>query len=309
MHIVFFGSPDFAVPVFNRVAQSFSVVGVVTQPDRRAGRGRSLQPPPVAEAARGRGIAVLQPPRVNSPDTIHQIKAWSPDVIVVAAYGQLLSSELLSIPPHGCLNVHASLLPRWRGASPVQSAIRAGDAETGVTIMKMDKGMDTGPILAQRRTEIRPGEAGGQLAKRLSSLGAQLLVETLRLYLAGEITPIPQPDDLATYAPLLKKSDGRLDWQSPAEELERQVYAYEPWPSSFFFWRDRRIVVRRGHAAALERARPGQVEVMADAPAVGTAEGLLHLDVVQPAGKSEMSGAAFLRGAPDFAAADLSAAP
>jgi methionyl-tRNA formyltransferase len=306
MRIVFLGSPDFAVPIFARLRQTFPIAGVVTQPDRRAGRGRVMQSPPVAQLARHFGVDLLQPPLINADAAIRRLSAWSPDIIIVAAYGQILSPKVLSIPLLGCLNVHASLLPRWRGASPVQAAIRAGDAETGVTIMEMDKGMDTGPILSQRRTEVCPRETGGELAKRLASLGGELLIETLPAYIAGEITPIPQPENLATYAPLLKKSDGLLDWGTPAQELERQVFAYEPWPTSFFHWQQRRIVVRRAHAIPEQAGRPGRVVVLQEAPAVGTPHGVLCLDFVQPAGKSEMSGAAFLRGAAGFAHARLS---
>ncbi len=308
MRTVFIGSPDFAVPIFRRLAKRSTVIGVVTQPDRRAGRGRNVTSPPVAEAAREMNTPVFQPLKINSSESFHRLEVWSPEVIVVAAYGQILSARVLGIPPLGCLNVHASLLPRWRGASPIQAAILAGDAETGVTIMKMDEGMDTGPILSQRRTPIRPREAGGQLALRLSLMGADLLAQTLDPYADGSITPIPQLEDLATYAPLVHKADGRLDWSLSALQLQRQIQAFEPWPSSFFFWRKKRIVVRRARAEKPQTACPGHVVLLGNDPAVGTPHGLLRLEVVQPAGKAEMPAAAFLRGAPDFLGADLSAA-
>jgi methionyl-tRNA formyltransferase len=306
MRTIFFGSPDFAVPIFRRLAESSTVVGVVTQPDRRAGRGRKITPPPIAEMAKAMDVPIFQPLKINSSDSLQQLELWAPDAIVVAAYGQILSPRVLGVPPLGCLNVHASLLPRWRGASPIQAAIRAGDAETGVTIMKMDEGMDTGPILSQRRTPIQPHETGGELANRLACMGANLLVETLDPYADGSINPIPQLDDLATYAPLLHKADGLLDWSLPALELQRQIQAFEPWPTSFFYWREKRIVVRRARAEMRQTASPGHVVVLDDCPAIGTSDGLLFLELIQPAGRAEMPAAAFLRGAPAFAGADLS---
>jgi methionyl-tRNA formyltransferase len=300
MQLLFFGSPEFSLPSLRALHQSFSIAGVVAQPDRRAGRGRALQPPPVAELAASLDLEVYQPRDINAPDAIDRLRRWKPQVIVVAAYGQILSSEVLSLPELGCINIHASLLPRWRGASPIQAAIKAGDAETGITIMKMDEGMDTGPIIAQRRVRIAETETGGQLTMRLADLGAELVTEVLPTYLEGEIQPIPQIDDLATYAPLLKKADGELDWDQPAEALARQVRAFEPWPTSFFHWQRRRIVVRSASALPGDDAAAGAVTVVEDQPAVVTSEGILCLQVVQPAGKTEMSGAAFLRGAKDF---------
>lgn len=305
MQILFLGSPDFALPSVRALHEEFSLSGVVTQPDRRAGRGRELQSPPVADLASRLGVEVFQPRDINSAQAIGRLRRWQPDIIIVAAYGQILAPEVLSLAEFGCLNIHASLLPRWRGASPVQAAIKAGDAETGITIMKMDEGMDTGPIIAQRRVQMGAAETGGELTARLAELGADLITEILPAYLTGEIQPIPQIDHLATYAPLLQKSDGQLDWEQPAAVLARQVRAYEPWPTSFFHWQRRRIVVRRASDHPGDDSPPGTAKVLHGAPAVTTAEGLLSLDVIQPAGKTEMSGADFLRGAKDFPGSQL----
>ncbi len=190
---------------------------MVTQPDRPAGRGRELTPPPVKVLASEFGIACIQPPRLKDADALAQLTAWAPDVIVVAAYGQILRPAVLDLPPFGCINVHASLLPRWRGAAPVQAAILHGDRESGASIMRMDTGVDTGPILSQIKTPLRDDETASTLSVRLADLGAQLLLDTLPGYLDGSIQPQPQDDDLATYAPLLKKADGELDFSQSAE--------------------------------------------------------------------------------------------
>lgn len=300
IRVVFMGSPEFALPALEALEENFQVVGVVTQPDRPAGRGRDLTPPPVKILAQDLGLAVIQPATLRKPMAVEQIQEWHPDVIVVAAFGQILRPNVLRLPAHGCLNVHASLLPRWRGAAPIQAAILHGDEETGVTIMKMDPGLDTGPILAQRTTPIRADDTAGTLSPRLAELGAALLVETLPLYLRGQITPKPQDDSRATYAPMLKKSDGELDFDQPAEALARQVRAYNPWPGTFFFWQGQRIKVHRAHAIQAKGPKPGTTTIHNDQPAVGTAEGLLILDELQPSGKRSMSGDTFLHGARDW---------
>lgn len=306
MRIVFMGSPEFAIPSLNALHESFQVVGVVTQPDRPAGRGRELRLSPVKRRAEQLGLPVMQPHTLREPTSVDEIEALSPQVIVVAAFGQILPTSILDLPELGCLNVHASLLPRWRGAAPVQAAIYHGDRETGVTIMQMDPGLDTGPILTQRSTPIHADETGGRLTERLSRLGADLLVETLPRYARGEIDPRPQDDQVATYAPMLKKSDGELGFNRDAEALQRQVQAYEPWPTSFFTWKNRRIVVRSAHAVRSAGAPPGTTFVQDDKPAIAAGLGALILDVVQPAGKRRMRGEAFLNGAPDFPNSQLS---
>lgn len=295
--VVFMGSPEFALPTLRALAAHYPVVGVVTQPDRPAGRGKRLTPPPVKVLAQELGLPLMQPRRLRDPEAMARLREWAPDLIVVTAYGQILRPEVLQLPRYGCLNVHASLLPRWRGASPIQHAILAGDAETGVTIMLMDEGLDTGPILRQRATPVGPEETAGQLSARLAEMGADLLIETLPDYLAGALQPQPQDDSRATYAPLLKKEDGRLDFTRPAAYLARQVRAFDPWPGTFTNWEGQILKVKRAYAVAAPSPGPGVRLVHEGLPAVGTGEGVLVLVEVQPAGKRAMSGADFLRGA------------
>ncbi len=236
LRIVFMGSPDFAVPSLNALASRYSVVGVVSQPDRPAGRGGGLHQPAVIETARKLEIPFNQPQKLNTPEVMTQLKEWEPELIVVAAFGQILRPAVLDLPKFGCINVHGSLLPRWRGAAPIQAAILAGDHETGITIMKMDSGVDTGPVLSQRVIPISENETGKSLFEKMAAPGADLLIETLPGYLSGKLTPTPQPNEDATYAPMLKKEDGLLDFSRPAIELERQVRAMHPWPGAYFAW-------------------------------------------------------------------------
>lgn len=305
MRLVFMGSPDFSVPSLRALASAYQVVGVVTQPDRPAGRGRALTPPPVKVAALNLGLSVFQPVRLRAPEATQVVAEWSPDLIVVAAYGQILRDSILNLPQHGCLNVHASLLPRWRGASPVQAALRAGDSVTGITIMRMDAGMDTGAILAQAPMPVGDSDTGGSLTARLAPLGASLLLETLPGYLEGNIASAPQDEALVTLAPLLTKEDGRLDFLHRAVELERQIRAYDPWPGTFLEWHGRRIGVLRARAASSAEVPAGRLTQLGGIPAVGTSEGVLVLEMVRPAGRQAVSGEAFLRGAPAFADSHL----
>lgn len=301
MRIVFLGSPEFAVPSLEALAAHYSIVGVVTQPDRPAGRGRRLRPPAVRLAAHRLGLPIIQPPRLAAPESLSAIRAWAPDLIVVAAFGQILRTSLLDLPRLGCLNVHASLLPRWRGASPVQAAILAGDITTGVTLMKMDPGLDTGPVLAQRSIPIAPDDTGGSLAARLADVGAALLLETIPGYVAGSVLPTPQDESRTTHAPLLHKSLGALSPTDSAGLLTRKVRAYDPWPGTYIEWRGRRLAVLAAHQASASEAQPPGVAVLhGDHPAITTSDGLLVLDRVQPVGKKNMPGEAFLRGNSDF---------
>jgi methionyl-tRNA formyltransferase len=229
-----------------------------------------------------------------------QLCAWSPDVIVVAAFGQILRQEVLDLPKFGCINVHASLLPRWRGAAPIQAAILTGDAETGVTIMKMDAGVDTGPLLSQRSIHILPEDTAGGLFGKLSRLGAELLLETLPLYLRGEIQPQPQDDSHSTYAALLNKKDGLLDFNHPAEELARRVRAFHPWPGAYFEWNGAPLKIHKARVSEEKSPGAGSRFIVAGCPAVGTGEKILVLEEVQPAGKKSMPGKAFLAGAKDW---------
>ncbi|MCW5878321.1 MAG: methionyl-tRNA formyltransferase [Anaerolineales bacterium] len=293
--IVFMGSPDFARPSLQRLQADHAVVGVVTQPDRPFGRGRQLAPPPVKELALQLGIPVIQPERLREPAAMQQLQAWAPDVIVVAAFGQILRQAVLDLPPHGCINVHASLLPRWRGASPIQAAILHGDTQTGVTIMRMDAGLDTGPILSQRAIPIQPEDTAGTLSDKLAGLGAELLAETLPGYLAGGVLPQPQPQEGVTVVSLLNKADGELDPTQPAEALARRVRAFQPWPGAYLPWAGGALKVQRARVA-VGAGTPGARLVHQRLPALGTADGLLLLEEVHPPGKKPMSGADFLRG-------------
>ena len=303
---VFMGSPEFALPVLQALVELYPVVGVVTQPDRPAGRGKILTPPPVKVLAEQYRLPIIQPQRLSQPDAFAQLAAWAPELIVVAAFGQILRPQVLDLPRHGCINVHASLLPRWRGAAPIQAAILHGDSETGVTIMRMDPGIDTGGMLSQRALPIQPDDTASSLSARLAEVGARLLVETLPAYLEGRISHQVQDEQFATYAPMLKKEDGALDFQKPAAELARQVRAYDPWPGTFLEWNGQPVKVLQAHAFPEARInwdtqlKPGAKLRSGNLPAVKAAEGLLILDVLQPAGKKPQMGAEFLNGAREW---------
>lgn len=293
---VFMGSPEFAIPVLRRLAAGYPVVGVITQPDRPAGRGRVLTPPPVKTLADDLGLHVIQPHRLSEPEALQQLHEWAPQLIVVAAFGQILRPAVLDLPNFGCINVHASLLPRWRGAAPIQAAILNGDASTGVTIMRMDPGIDTGPLLSQRSIPISPADTDASLSARLANLGADLLIETLPTYLSGQLTLVPQDDSLATYAPMISKAAGLLDFTVPAVRLERQVRAFNPWPGSYFFWNGQMLKVHRAHVIEDCSDPPGKHIVCQDLPAIATASDILVLDELQLAGRKLQSGKAFLQG-------------
>ena len=317
--VAFMGTPDFAVPSLRALMDHFEVVGVVTQPDRPAGRGRAVRESPVKRAVVAAGLSVFQPKTLRTPEALAQLQSWSPDVIVVAAFGQILRQNVLDLPPFGCINVHASLLPRWRGAAPIQAAIRAGDAESGVTIMRMDAGLDTGPILAQRAIPLDRRETARTLHDKLATLGAALLVETLPRYLSGAITPKPQPDDpaLVTLAPSIKKEEGEIDWARPALEIDRLVRAFAPWPGTFTIWMGKTLKVLAGLPIDVEGApasarQPGRViahtaGARAEAVAVETGAGLYVLERLQLEGRKALSAAEFVRGRPDFIGAVLGA--
>jgi methionyl-tRNA formyltransferase len=294
--VVFMGSPDFAVPALETLAANYLLAGVVTQPDRPAGRGGTLKPPAVKAAALRLGIPVIQPEKVRNPEAMTQLQAWAPDLIVVAAFGQILRAEVLDLPKFGCINIHGSLLPRGRGAAPIQAAILAGDKETGITIMKMDPGVDTGPLLSQRAVPISPDETAGTLFEKLAPIGAELLLETLPRYLSGELQPLPQPAEGVTYAPMLKKEDGLLDFTQPATELERRVRAFTPWPGTWFEWNGEPVKVLRARVNVEKSPGAGHRLTINGYPAIGTGAGMLILDEIQPAGKKSMIGKAFLAG-------------
>jgi len=299
LRVVFMGSPDFALPTLSGLDQISHVVGVVTQPDRPAGRGRSLRPPEVKMLAQSLGLPLIQPVSLKAPDVIQQLIDWLPDVIVVAAFGQILRENVLNLPKYGCINVHASLLPRWRGAAPIQMAILNDDI-TGVTIMKMDRGLDTGPVLNQNNIPILDDMNTGTLSEVLAHMGAELLVETLPLFLNGSLQPQPQDDAAATFAPRLKKRDGLLNFNQPASCLTRMVRAYDPWPGAYEYFDEKRLKVFKAHSGEALDCIPGERYIIEEKPAWGTGKGCLILDEVQVAGKRRVSGEDFINGTPNW---------
>ena len=312
---VFMGTPDFAAVVLQRLLQRPDLVtlaAVVTQPDRPAGRGRRLEQPPVKVAAAGAGIEVVQPVSVRRPRFVEWLRRVAPDLLLVAAYGKILPPAVLAIPPRGALNVHASLLPRHRGASPVSAALLAGDSVTGVSLMLMNEAMDAGPVLATAAEPIAPDDTTETLTERLSSLGATLLVNALPQWLAGTLTAQPQDSGQATYCRPLRRDDGRLLWDEPAEYLARQVRAMIPWPGAYTYWADQQLKVWAATALAADADSttppvPGTVVEQDRRPAVVCGEGLLALNHVQLAGRRRMAAADFLRGQRAFVGARLSA--
>lgn len=293
---VFMGSPEFALPTLRVLAQHYDVTGVVTQPDRASGRGRELKAPPVKVLALELGIPVLQPEKLREPEAMSQLRAWNPDLIVVAAFGQILKKEVLDLPRYGCINVHASLLPRWRGAAPINAAILAGDEEIGVTIMKMDVGLDTGPILSKKSIRLAPEMTTDSALQALSQLGADLLIETLPDYFSGKLVPQPQPHDGSTYAPMLKKEDGLLDFTHSAVELERRVRAMNPWPGAWFEWNGGVLKVGKAFVREVKGHGVGDRFIFEGRPAIMTVDGALVLDEIQPSGRKVMPGKSFLAG-------------
>lgn len=297
MRVIFYGTAAFAVPSLHALAQRHDVVLVVTQQDRPAGRGRRPQMPPVKLAAAEHNLAVTQPRSLRKEAVVAELAAAAADVIVVAAYGKILPKAILDLPPHGCLNVHASLLPRHRGAAPVTAAILAGDAESGVTIMHMDAGLDTGPILRQQSIPLSGSETTASLTTALSQLGANLLLPTVEDWAAGCIKPQPQDDSRATYAALLKKENGVVRWDHDAESVCRHLRAMQPWPGAVTSWHGRRMKIIRARAAADSVSEaPGRVIRHEGELAVVAGTGIVVLEEVQLAGKRALPAADFLRG-------------
>ncbi|NYF21028.1 methionyl-tRNA formyltransferase [Xanthomonas sp. JAI131] len=303
MKIVFAGTPDFAVPSLRAAAQRHEVVAVYTQPDRPAGRGRGLTPSPVKLEAVARGIPVLQPETLRSPEALQTLRALQPDLMVVVAYGLILPKAVLAIPTHGCWNVHASLLPRWRGAAPIQRAIEAGDSETGVCLMQMEAGLDTGPVLMSQRTPIGDSETGGQLHDRLAALGAQVLADGLGLLRAGiRPVPQPQPDAGVTYAHKLDKAQARLDWQQPAAQLALRVRAFNPWPITEAVLAGERVRIHGAVALELAHAQPPGTVLAASRQGIDIAcgQGALRLRVLQREGGKAITAADYLNARRDL---------
>ncbi len=297
LRIVFAGTPEFSVPALEALhAAGHSVVAVYTQPDRPAGRGRALTASPVKQRALELGLVVEQPATLKSTDAVARLADFGADLMVVVAYGLILPQSILDVPRLGCLNIHASLLPRWRGAAPIQRAILAGDARTGVTIMKMDAGLDTGPMLLVRPTDIAPGENAGHLHDRLSAIGTEAIVTAIDEWLAGRIAPVAQPADGVTYAAKIRKEEGRIDWTRPAIEIARQVRAFNPWPVAETRWQWQQLRVWEAEASPeVSAAEPGLViDALDGRLVVATGSGGLRLLRVQLAGRNATSAAEFL---------------
>ncbi|HEX2678274.1 MAG TPA: methionyl-tRNA formyltransferase, partial [Polyangiales bacterium] len=296
---IFFGTPEFAVPCLAALCDIARVVLVVSQPDRPAGRGMKLAPPPVKLLAQERGIEVIQPTAVRKPELAERLKALHADVAVVVAYGRILPRPVLDAPRLGCVNVHASLLPKLRGAAPIQWSILRGDTRTGVCLMQMDEGMDTGPVLARRELAIEPDERASELAPRLSALGAELLRVELPRYLRGELRAVPQDHAQATLAPILTKEHGRADFRLAATELHDLVRGTHPWPGAFAFLGSQRVKLHRVHVLVAEgvHGEPGSI-VRADRHGLEVAcgRGVLVIDELQPDGKRVMSAEQFIAG-------------
>jgi len=310
MRIVFIGTGEIGVPVLRSLLQSekHELVGVVTQPDKPAGRAQLLQAPPIKAALAGSELPILQPRRIKQEEAVAEIQALAPDVIVVMAYGQLLPRAVLEIPPVACLNLHASLLPRHRGAAPIQAAIVAGDRQSGITVMYMDEGLDTGDILLQSRLEIAADETGGSLHDRLATIAPAALDEALRHFENGDAPRISQDSSAATYAPKLERENGRIDWRESAALIERKIRAFNPWPGAFALVRDaagreRKLKIFSAAVVESKKASPGEI-VGTDRSEllIATKDRVLSLGEVQLEGKRRMSASAFLRGYPGLVA-------
>lgn len=295
MRIIFFGTPAFAIPSLVALLQSEGeVIAVVTQPDKKKGRGRISSPSPVKELAIDRGIKILQPVNIKDPLFLNGLSKIMPEIIVVVAYGRILPAQILRLPSHGCINVHASLLPKYRGAAPIQWAIINGEKKTGITTMLMDEGLDTGNILLQEETEISSDDNAETLGNKLAEIGASLLIRTIKGIRSGYIKPIPQKGTPG-YAPPLKKEDGRLNWSKTATEIFNFVRGMYPWPCAYCYLNKERIKITR--VKMLEGSGiPRRVEKTGEELIVGTGEGLISIIELQPEGKIPMSAKAFLQG-------------
>ncbi len=314
MRVVFMGSSDLSVIILGKLVEAgYEIVKVYTRADKPAGRGQKPTPPPLKEAALRMGLSVYQPATIRTPEEVEKFRQLKPDLCVVAAYGRLIPEDMLDIPSLKFINVHPSMLPKYRGPSPIIAPILAGDEETGVTIFVLDEGMDTGPILAQRSVGISPEDTADTLSQKLSRLGAQLLLETIPKWSGGEIAPRPQDDSQATQTHILKKEEGSLDWSRPAVELCRQVRAFQPWPGSFTIWKGRllKVLACETMESPVE-GEPGRILLVHDPrdpgktlPSVQTGEGLLVLRRLQVEGRRPLEGHIFVLGERDFGGSRL----
>jgi methionyl-tRNA formyltransferase len=302
------GTPEFAVPSLRTLIETQDVVGVVTQPDKPAGRGNRLQAPPVKQVAEAAGLPVYQPKSLRSEEAAEPLRDWAPDAIVVAAFGQILRPHILYLPTNGSINVHASLLPRWRGASPIHHAILAGDAETGITLMHMEEGLDTGPMYVQERLRIGDRETSAELHDRLAALGADMVRRHLDDILGGKLLPVAQDDSLSSYAPMIKKEAGQIDWAQANHAIDHLVRSMTPWPGAFTAWNGQPLRIWEAVPVAnMKPQRPGLVTQTDTGVFVHTGEGGLELVRLQLAGKRPLEIAEFVRGRPDFVGSVLGA--
>ena len=317
LRIIYMGTPHFAVPalealIANRapgilLPDGYEIVTVITRPDKPVGRGKEIVFSPVKQAALAHEIPVWQPGSLKRPETMAALAAYSADLYIVAAFGQILPQAVLDLPRYGTLNIHASLLPRYRGVSPITEAILQGDVETGVTIMLIDAGVDTGPILLQQSIPISRHDTTGSLTERLANVGAEALLEALPLWISGELIPQPQDERQASYTRMLRKEDGEIDWHRPADLLARQVRAYTPWPTAYTTWRSKLLKIVSAHALLSEAQKDAPVgtamlrkEDGEPSLQVVTGEGMLVINRLQLEGKKAMSAGEFLRGYPQI---------
>ena len=304
MRIIFMGTPDFAVPSLRALLRSgYEVVGIVTQPDRPKGRGQKLGFSPVKQLAQNHGLPILQPEKIKSPELLQTLASWRPDMIAVSAFGRILPKNILELPPGGCVNVHGSLLPQYRGAAPIQWSLINGDVETGITTMLMDEDMDTGPMLLQETVTIEPDDTATELGNRLAKVGGELLVETLKGLENKTVAPQEQDHIKATYAPSLTKKVGLIDWAQSAEHIANRIRGLSPWPGCYTFLQDQRLVIwktvveTQTQRELLSAHNPGTIiSIDKKSFEVATGSGILQVTEVQPADKKRMTVKQFLQG-------------
>jgi len=296
--IVFFGTPEFAIPSLEGLYEKENLVAVVTQTDKPKGRGLKPSPSPVKHWALLKGVKVLEPLKLKDPQFIDNIKNFLPDLIVVCAYGKIFPKELLEIPKFGCWNIHASLLPKYRGASPINWAILEGEKETGITIMLMDEGLDTGPILLQKKIPILEEDTAITLSQKLAQLGKEAIIEAIELHKKGVLKPLPQPEEGISYAPILKKEDGFFTFEEPAKKIERKTKAFLPWPTAFTYYKNKLLKVFLAKAIPLKhKEKPGTIlDINKDGILVATSEGVILLKEIQLEGKRKISAYEFACG-------------
>ncbi len=304
MRVIFMGTPEFAVPTLSALLESeYSVVGVVTQPDRPKGRGKAVIASPIKQLALAHNLPIVQPLKMKAPEFLEALKAWQPDVMVVAAFGRILPKSILDLPPRGCLNVHSSLLPKYRGAAPMQWALINGETETGVTTMLMDEGMDTGAVLLQETVAIQPEDTSQELSERLSHVGGRLLVKTLRLWESQQLTPQVQDDGKVSMAPILKKEDGLISWTQGAAQINNRIRGLSPWPGGYTYLQEDRLTIWKAIPRSVEPEaisgdeKPGTiVKLRKDEIVVQTGDGFLAIKELQPANRKRMQAVQFLSG-------------